>query len=529
MNIREFLKAYNAESAITTEEMTILDENADDLGVSKSKLMENAGAAVASFMDEMLGKDLSRTHVHVLCGLGNNGGDGFVVARHVSIKAASVHVYLLGRPGRINTPEARQNWQALESCKYSIHRHVIRDSHELPEYLGMVQPESILVDALLGSGVQGTLREPIATAVKGMNALSREHDLPVIVIDTPTGVDPSTGLARNLKVNATAIITFHSNKTGFVNKEEFESKVHVAQIGIPLEASWLVGKGDCKMLFRNRRSPRSTKGMNGKLLIVGGSHLYSGAPSLSALAAMRCGVDLVNICTSSSVASTIRGYSPDLIVTSMEGPFLNPSNLDTIKHRMSWANAVLVGPGAGEMEETRQVLKEACIEATRQKKFLVVDADGLKVVEDIIADIDAPRTVLTPHAGEFSIISGTPGNQLKTLGGKLGAARDFIKGKKLVLLLKGPEDVIIHQHGCKINLTGTPAMTTGGTGDILAGVTAAFLSMHASRDWHVSYCAAAAAHVNGLAGEEVERKVGAPCMTASMMLDVLGEVVARFY
>ncbi|MHA1680759.1 MAG: NAD(P)H-hydrate dehydratase [Promethearchaeota archaeon] len=512
---------------MTSEEMFVFDENSEYLGIPKGKLMENAGSAVARFIEHNYSPN--EKEVHVFCGTGNNGGDGFVVARHLASIAKEVFVHLLGSTGGIKTAEALENFECLKNTRFSLKINAIRDSSDVEKILIYEKAHALIIDALLGAGIKGSvIREPIASCIKKINSLSLKHNIPVISVDVPSGMDPDTGILAEPHIEAREIVSFHRKKTGLVGKRELQAGVHIFPIGIPPEAGWIVGPGDVKLLFKNGRSTRSTKGMNGKLLIIGGSNQYTGAPALAGMAACRCGVDLVNICAPGNVAGTIRSYSPDLIVTPLEGPFISLENLTVLEKRIRWADTILIGPGAGLMEGTKQAIRKACQISVSEGKNVVIDADGLKAVASNLDLIDSGNVVITPHAGEFSILSGVSTKNLGTVESKLAYAREFVKVRACTLLLKGPEDIIINRGSCKLNLTGTPAMTAGGTGDVLAGITSAFVSLFTKRVGQVYLAAAAAAHVNGLVGQQIEKEAGGPHITASMMVEGIAGILSRF-
>jgi NAD(P)H-hydrate epimerase len=526
MDIRALMGNFPPGDAMTSEDMFVLDENSEDLGIPKDKLMENAGAAVARVVMENF-SPLQEKNIHIFCGLGNNGGDGFVAARHLARAAMSVTVYLVGDPALIVTTEARSNWNALAQQPYSIHLELLKDSTQLDRVQG-VDSKCIIIDALLGAGIKGDVREPVATAIRKINALREASQCPVIAVDVPSGLNMDDGTTANVFVKATWSVTFHLQKRGMVGKPGITGIVDVLPIGIPPEADWLVGKGDVKQLLKKRRDARSVKGMNGKVLVIGGSKQYSGAPILSSLAASRCGVDLVNLCIPEPAAVIARMASPDLIVTPLGGSSITEDNLQEIESRIQWADAVLIGPGMGRDPATARAITTACGTAVKAGKRLVVDADGLKAIAMDTRVVDHPNVILTPHAGEFAIVSGSDAGTLATLEQKLLAAREFTRGRHCQLVMKGPEDIVMNDHRCKINLVHTPAMTVGGTGDVLAGLAVGLASRYGTSPDLMFNVSCAAIHLNGLIGLAVEHQKGGPFITASMMIDAIGTVLSRF-
>nr|MDO8109871.1 NAD(P)H-hydrate dehydratase [Candidatus Sigynarchaeota archaeon] len=526
MDLHAFMQKFHPQVTMIADDMYVLDEDSEDLGITKDKLMENAGAAVANDIAKHFGP-IGQKSVRVFCGLGNNGGDGLVVARHLAREARSVTIYLLGDPGQITTPEAASNWSIVARQPYSIQTQVIKDSSQLSS-IKDIDKDTIIVDALLGAGIKGDVREPVASCIRMINTASETRGCPVIAVDVPSGCNMDDGTVANVHIKATRTVTFHLPKQGLVNKPDITGPVDVFPIGIPPEADWLVGKGDVKLAFKKRRDARSVKGMNGKVLVIGGSKQYSGAPILSALAASRSGVDLVNLCIPEIHSIVARSASPDLIVTPLEGQNITEKNRQELESRVQWADTVLIGPGMGREPETARAIVAACDFAVKSGKKLVIDADGLKAISSSLATIDSPNVIITPHAGEFSIVSGTSTDMLKTLDNRLDAAYDFTRKTRCQLIMKGPEDIVMNRDRCKINLVHTPAMTVGGTGDVLAGLAAALASLYGISTDRMFTVACAAIHVNGLIGNLVERQKGGPFITASMMIDNIGTILSKF-
>ncbi|MHA1890168.1 MAG: NAD(P)H-hydrate dehydratase [Promethearchaeota archaeon] len=530
MDIKRFLMEYNASSSMTSRDMLVFDENSLYLGITKDKLMENAGASIARYIAANI-KNVKEKHVIIFCGTGNNGGDGLVAARHVSSMAKRTTVVLIGLPRNIRTPEARANWDAIKQCSLSINSIIVKDSRFLPEIEEKMLNERdlVIVDALLGAGIRGKPREPIASTIKLINTIKNSLGAPVISVDVPSGISADDGNALGIHVEATSIITFHENKPGFIKDPGLGKITSVMPIGIPPEAAWIVGSGDAiALLHRNRRPAASIKGMNGKLLIIGGSEHYSGAPSLAAIAAQRCGVDLVDVCAPSTISKIVRAYSPDLIVTPLEGSYLSLDHVPIIEEKINWCDTLLIGPGLGRSEETFEAAIETCNLAIKNNKALIIDADGLKAIQKRVSIVNSENVILTPHSGEFSILSSVDKKEMSSLEKKLENASKFMKGKLFTMILKGPQDIIINGTRCKINRTGTPAMSVGGTGDVLAGISAGLTSLYNQKDEDIFDVACVAAHVNGLIGEKIENKIGGPFITASMMLDEIGKILSTF-
>jgi len=437
---------------ISAEDMTALDANCRYFGLLPLQLMENAGAALAREVKARAGGK----RIAVVAGRGNNGGDAFVAARHLA--GFDVTVYLLGRARDIATEEARRNWQILSRLDYDLQE--IKDSSEL-----LLTDSDLIVDAIFGTGVRGEVVGLEAGAIDAINRSSR----PVLSVDVPSG------LGTNKTVRADFTVTFHRPKPSL------PGNVIIADIGIPPAAELLVGEGDLWLM--GKRASESHKGDSGRILVIGGGP-YTGAPALSALAALRAGADIVTVAAPKDAALTISGFSPNLIVAPLSGDHLMPQDLDLLKEQIARHDVVLMGMGLGRHPETRHALSEIIPLCNRA----VIDADALQPELPL-------KGIVTPHAGEFKRISGTSLSDLPYRE-RIEPLRGYAREKCLVVLLKGNVDLISDGEVVRANATGNPGMTVGGTGDVLAGIAAAFYARASPLR-----AAVAAAFVNGRAGD----------------------------
>ncbi len=312
-------------------EMRVLDRNAQYAGVSIQDLMEAAGKAVAEVARTEFGA--AGKQVLVLCGTGNNGGDGLVAARHLA-KEARVTVLLARPPDQFATPEARTNFERL---------------HDVQILAGLDRSEEanaeadLLIDALLGIGVEGPLREPFASLVRQMNVSGK----PILSIDVPSG------FGTDLVVRPTVTVTLHDVKEGMT--PENSGRIRVADIGIPAKVASMIGPGE----FLLYPVPRSTshKGENGRLLVIAGGP-YTGAPALVAFGAMGIGIDLVHVATPALAATVVASYSPTFIVHPLVGHRLLREDLRQILELVPRVDAVAIGPGLGDVEGTLEAIRE---------------------------------------------------------------------------------------------------------------------------------------------------------------------------
>jgi NAD(P)H-hydrate epimerase len=468
-------------------DQAVLDANAAALGVPRKQLMESSGNAVAAVVREVA---TPGDAVTVLAGRGNNGGDAFVAARFLD--DFDVAVRLLGRAETITTDIARQNWDALRAAEYDARE--VRDTAALD--LG--DPD-VIVDAMLGTGVSGALREPEATAARRVN----EADATVVAVDVPSGLDADTGSADGASVVADHVVTFHREKPGLT---DLAAEVTVADIGIPDAAELFVERGDLQRLSRD---PQSHKGDHGEVLVVGGGP-YTGAPALAAQAAFRAGADLVRVACPQSVASEVQAFEAGLIVRPFAGELLRPEHVDELLDRAVDHDVVVLGPGLGDAEGTLSAVREFL---TAFDGRAVVDADALQVVPDVTTDA---TLVCTPHQGELAAMGGETDADWRT---RRDLVEAFASDLGHTLLVKGAYDVLSDGERTRVSRTGNPGMTVGGTGDVLAGATGGLLCTQ-----EPVHAAAIGAYANGRAGDAVVDQRGHG-LVASDLLDALPTVL----
>jgi NAD(P)H-hydrate epimerase len=486
---------------ITSEEMAILDNNSEWLGIPKSHLMECAGY---SFATEVMNRGLLRknSRAAIFCGTGNNGGDGFVVARHLSSYGVKSLVVLIGTPDKIRTKEALLNWNIIfNNLNYSITTEIIRDSSELSNISSIIKKNKnfhVIVDGLLGTGIEGKIREPIASAIDliiNLKEYERER-ISVISIDVPSGMDPNTGKVSDKAVKADLVITFHKMKKGMSSSNQFMKEILEKSIGVPPEANIFVGKGDLIPTLKKRKKDVH-KGDFGKILIIGGSKNYSGAPAYASLTGINFGIDLVITYVPEIIANVLRGFSPNMIVRSNKGNWLNVESLEGLTELIKWADSILIGPGLGIEKETEKLLVELLQKLKQYKKQLVLDADALKLVKDHLELMKGMPIILTPHEGELKIMMDVDLPPYYDISERSKLISNLAKNWGITLLVKGPYDYISNGDSIKINKTGCPEMSIGGTGDVLAGLCACFIAT--KNQPFQSACSAA--FLNGLIGE----------------------------
>jgi NAD(P)H-hydrate epimerase len=482
---------------ISADRMAQVDANAAALGVPQNQLMESSGNATAREVRTVADPG---ARVVVVAGRGNNGGDAFVAARFLDEYDVSVH--LLGSEETIATDIARENWDALQQTE--------ADTEEVGDSRAFDLPDcDVVVDAMLGTGVTGALREPEATAAEQIN----ESDATVVAVDVPSGVDADTGeipgeaadageasKAEGTAVAADRVVTFHDQKPGL---PDLDAEVTVADIGIPAAAEEFVGPGD---LLPVRKG---TKAEDARAYVVGGGP-YTGAPALAAQSALRTGADLSFVAAPETVALQIQGYAEDLIVQAYDGNRLEPDHVsDLVDTAESYDDVVVLGPGLGNADETLKAAKQFLAQFSGKA---VVDADALPMVPEVETDA---TLVCTPNRKELAKMGGPEVESAEQLRERADDIEAFAADLGHVVVAKAKDDVISNGEKTRVSRAGTSGMSVGGTGDTLAGAVAGLLATH---DPFQSGCMAA--YANGRAGEllDDERHDG---LLASDLLDAL--------
>ncbi|MFB6200582.1 MAG: NAD(P)H-hydrate dehydratase [Halorhabdus sp.] len=451
-------------SELTGREIAIVDANSAAMGVKQKQLMESAGNAATRVIRAVAGPD---DQIEIVAGTGNNGGDALVAARFLG--EYDCRVTLLGDPDGIGTTIARENWGAL--TRSTVETRTVSDSTAFD-----LDDPAVIVDAMLGTGIAGALREPVATAAEAINAA----DSTVVSLDVPSGLDATVGTLAEGAVQPDRVVTFHKPKPGL---DDLDAPVEVADIGVPPGAEFFVERGD---LLRLDRPAESHKGDYGEVLVIGGGP-YTGAPALAAQSALRAGTDLVRVAVPAAIAENVAGYSENLIVRPFDGTQLTPPAVDPLLDLAADHDSVVLGPGLGDGEATLSAVKSFLegFDGTA-----IVDADALRVVPDVET---TATLVCTPHRGEFERMGGRDANDWEDRADNVA---DLAAELGVTLLVKGPVDVISDGDRTRASRTGNPGMTVGGTGDVLAGVTGALAT---TLDPHPA--ASVGAYVTGRAGD----------------------------
>lgn len=443
------------------EEVRILDINSAYLGISTLRLMENAGNAVANCVRKEFKK---ASRIAVFCGRGNNGGDGFVAARQLAAVGLTVGVFLVEPDELITSEIAKLNYHKV--------RNLARPSSEFKS-----SDWDVIVDAMLGVGIKGKVKEPYSSIIRKLNQSRR----PTVAVDVPSGWPEQPA------VKPTITVTFHAPKVGMKPSEC--GRIIVADIGIPDEAQKYVGPGE--FFYYPRPGADSHKGDNGRVLVVGGGP-FTGAPALTGMAAMYSGADLAHVAVPAPAAVPVACYSPNIIVHPLSSDVLVAQDGSKIKDLAKKCDAMVIGPGLGDDKRTESAVAEI-IKACQLP--LVVDADALAAVRKDPKIVGKKNAILTPHRGEFEKLSGAKCSE--DVGKRAEQVTKVAKKFGVTLLVKGSVDVISDGDRFALNRTGNEAMTVGGTGDVLSGICGCFLS----KGMDPFHAACLAAFINGAAGD----------------------------
>lgn len=508
--------------------------------IAPAVLMENAGHAVAeragAWLEGWDGKD-----VVLFCGKGNNGGDGFVIARHILAAGARTYVYILGEEADYSD-EARQHLHTLqqladeETCLLLPAPQSEADWQLLRKRL---LASSVVIDAMLGTGFHGSLRQPIASIVAEVNAAAAAGAVTVIAVDMPTGVNSDTGAVSNGDDDedgplfADMTVTFGALKRGLVlyPGRACAGHVEVDPIGMPgpllmqleEDPAYLLQESDIAEIVVPR-SPDSHKGTHGTIAIVTGSSQMAGAALMAAHGAVRSGAGKVFLRVPGTTAPYCIGVQPEIMVRGVgTGDHFTAADADEIIAESKNWSVLAMGPGMGRDDDTKAFLLKVLPAVDCP---VVLDADALNLLagEKALIASKGSRIIMTPHLAEFSRISGLSMTEIKA--DPIAAARHFASEWKVNLVLKGAPTLIVSARtgNVYINSTGNAGMACGGMGDVLTGMIAAMTAHQGMSDLCSAACAGV--YLHGAAGDACRKAHGPYGFTPMETADALPGVLA---
>lgn len=502
---------------VTAAEMREIDRiTTERHGVPSLTLMENAGGAVAQFALQQFSR---AKRVTVVCGKGNNGGDGFVAARKLHEAGRDVRVVLLAAPDDVKG-DARENLKRLP-----LSPAILDTAQKLTSNGSFFIETDLLIDAIFGTG----FRPPLPELAKNAVALIGKSNAPVISVDIPSGADADSFSTDQSDVCLSdAIVTFTALKPGVVFTAITRGPIVVAQIGTPDEAVnsklgllW----NESPQIVRRLRTLNSNKGLYGHALIIGGSLGKSGAPTMASNAALRIGAGLVTCATPKSVQPIVAGAIPELMTEPLDesaAGAISDRALDEPETTvlLQRKNVVAVGPGLGRDPETVHAVRDFVARCTAP---LVLDADALNAFETENKLLNGSKRplVLTPHPGEMARLVGGSAKEIEA--NRIEIARTFAREHRLVLVLKGWRTLIADADGnVWVNTTGNPGLAKGGSGDVLTGIIAGLMAQHPKQ---IVEAARAGVYLHGLAADAALSTATEETMLAS---DVIAALPSAF-
>ena len=507
---------------VTADEMREIDRAAiEDFGIPGVVLMENAGRGAAHEIENfILEHDLNK--VLILAGKGNNGGDGFVAARHLVNIGIDCEVCLAGKKSDVKG-DARGNLDIALQMGISIYE-IVENISCLEKLLSV---SDVIVDALLGTG----LKQEVKAFSRGIIAAVNFSELPVISLDIPSGIDSTTGFPLGTAIEADMTVTFCLPKLGTIlyPGADYSGELILADIGAPYELlrneeikTNIVTKESISKMFLPRDA-NSHKGTYGHLLVVAGSAGKSGAAVMTAQAAMRSGTGLVTVAAPSAISDNLEVKLTEAMMEALscENGMLKESAAEEIINLLKNKSTAVIGPGLSRTTATGKVVKKVVRQLGTPA---VIDADALwhlSDCRDLIKDRDE-ALILTPHPGEMAHLVGITTKEVQE--NRIAVARDFSVENSCYLVLKGARTIVATPDGeVYINTTGNPGMATGGTGDVLCGMIGAFLSQgYSSLDSSLM-----AVYLHGLAGDDAAQKKGEAGLIATDIINYIPSSIVK--
>lgn len=516
---------------VSAAEMREIDRaTSERFGVPSLTLMENAGSAVARFI---LAEYPQAERIGVVCGKGNNGGDGFVVPRKLLEAGRAVRILLLCEPEELRGDAAAMFQKMLGSLQsLNVAPVIVREASGIESrHVAEIFSADLIVDAILGTGFRPPVSPLYAAAIAKMNAAPA----PIVAIDIPSGADadamrPQPATDSDDRARANAVVTFTAPRPAHVFAKLTSGPVVVAPIGSPPEAvaSQLGLHLSTPPDFAALLAPRAieaNKGSYGHVLVIGGSLGKAGAAAMAAFSALRAGAGLSTVATPKSVLATVAAYHPEVMTEPLAETEHGTISLRAVGLPLDALlkfKTIAIGPGISRNSETAEFVRTI---VTRGDKSLVVDADALSAFEGAADKLNGHgrSLIITPHPGEMSRLTGLSVAEIQA--NRLEVARKFARQHAVIVVLKGHRTLIAAPDGLVwVNSTGNPGMATGGTGDVLTGMVAALIAQHPQ---HALEATALAVYLHGLAGDLACESVGENSLVATDIVRFLPQAFTQ--
>jgi NAD(P)H-hydrate epimerase len=501
---------------VSAAEMREIDQvTSEKFGVSSLTLMEKAGAAVAEFV---AADYPGAKRIAVICGKGNNGGDGFVAARRLREMGRDVVVVLLASPTDLHGDAAEM------FKKTQLAPLVLKSREDLTSGKGQGAFDAdLIVDALLGTGFHPPMSGLYAGAIAAMNAKT----VSVVAVDIPSGADADTmGEQTGSVVRADAIVTFTAPRPAHVFGNLTSGPTVVAPIGSPDEATVstlqlnLITPRDLASLLAPR-PPAANKGSFGHVLVIGGSLGKAGAAAMAGMSVLRSGAGLATVATPKSVLTTVAGFHPEVMTEPLQETDAGTISMRALEYGhidqlVKGKTVLAIGPGISRNPETAEFVRTVF---GKYDLPTVLDADGLNAFEGATEKLKGKRAplVITPHPGEMGRLLGISAAEVQR--DRLNIARSFAREHNVIVVLKGHRTLIAQTDGAVwVNTTGNPGMATGGTGDILTGLVAGLIAQDAK---DVIQAVTGAVYLHGMAGDVGRETMGEHSLVATDLVKAL--------
>ena len=513
---------------LTADQMREIDRlTIEERGVVGLVLMENAGLRVYELLAERY-SPLEDQRIVILCGKGNNGGDGLVVARHLVVKAlsAGLQVVLLGDPERLKG-DAAANYKMLRAVDFEP--IAVDDSEGWRQLRPKLLPATIVLDALLGTGLRGPTEGLLLEVIRDLNTNFQHAS--IVAVDMPSGLPSDSGEPLGEAVRACHTVTFTAPKVSQIFPPNCEAVGNLRVAPIGTAPSLLESNPDLKLSlaepsdFAPLFAPRDRsahKGDFGHVLVIGGSRATPGAVLMAGTSALRAGAGLVTVATAESATAAVVSHTPELMTIPV--PEADDGSMPADAFQPNWterATVVALGPGIGTKPANQELVRRVVREAGLP---MVVDADGLTALASDESDWGSASRVLvlTPHPGEMSRLTGLPAAEIQNR--RVEIAREFARRRGVYLVLKGHRTLTATPDGrVLVNPTGTPGMASGGSGDILTGMIAGLLAQFTAAPPEL--VVAAAVYLHGLAAELAAEEGSEQSMLATDILSCLPRAI----
>lgn len=512
---------------ITTQQMTKIEEKSEkDFSLSRAQLMENAGTGIANWVNDFVIKKSLKKQILIVCGSGNNGGDGFVSARILCNKGFNVNVICLVEESALKEP-AKNNFARIKKIK-KIKISKVRNKTNLEKIDKSFDDSELILDCILGTGIAGEVRGLKKTIISYINSLSKK----VISVDIPSGLNGDTG--KGLSIKACTTLTLGLPKIGLLQSgvEGKTGKIIVIDINFPAELLdatrsnlHYLHQNDFKGLLPKRKIA-CHKGNFGHVLVLAGSPGYTGAATLCTQGALRAGAGLVTLGIPKGLQKVFQLKLTEAMTLALPETKQCTLALDAyphIKDFMKKVDCLVLGPGLSQNQETVKLIRKLILNTT---KPTVVDADGINAIADDLTLLLRTKysLILTPHPGEFKRLTNMSVDYIQK--NRLKVVRDFTEKYKITIVLKGSHSAIAgNDKKVYINSSGNPGMASGGTGDVLAGIIAGILA----QGIETLDSARFGVYIHGIAGDMAAQEKGEVGILAGDLVEKVPYAINTIY